>query len=572
MAIPTLQPYVGQNHPAYLLPQRNTELELMPREAYYLPSRKLVSQDDASLIQRARVPRSKFINRFMRKTTFPPTYLIPFMIDEVLPGDHMRYDVTAYVRMATALFPIFDNLRIDTFFFFVPNRLIWTNWVRMMGEQPGGPTDAINYVVPQIVSPVAGHAILTIYDYMGLPTVGQITAGNQYTHNALPLRAYNKIWNEWFRDQNINTAVPDNMGDGPDAVADYAIQTRAKSHDYFTSALPWPQKFTPLQTLFTGTAPVVGIGLSDGTVISAGTNIRQTDGTNPVFPFMQGASVPQIRYDTGGGGVVSATNTPKIYADLAQATGVTINALRQAWLVQDLLERDARGGTRYTELIRSHFGVINPDFRLQRPEYIGGGQTPLNLTPIAQTTPTGGGGLGALGATGTAAGQHRASYAATEHGYIIALINVRSQLSYQQGLHRMWTRVARTDFYFPSLAGLGEQAVLRQEIYCSGVDAEDATVFGYQERWQEYRTRYSDVTGLFRSTSAGNIDEWHLAQVFSPAPTLSPAFIADTPPMARVLAAGGAAANQEFLADILIERTATRPIPTFGTPATLARF
>ena len=267
-----------------------------------------------------------------------------------------------------------------------------------------------------------------------------------------------------------------------------------------------------------------------------------------------------------------AANPPRIFADLAQATGVTINALRQAWLVQDMLERDARGGTRYVELIRSHFGVISPDFRLQRPEYIGGGQTPINLTPIAQTTPTGGGGLGALGATGTSVGHHGASYAATEHGLIMGLISVKSEIHYQQGMHRMWTRSVRQDFYFPALAGLGEQAILRGEIYALGTTANDSVVFGYQERWHELRTRYNEVTGLFRSTAAGNIDEWHLAQEFTAAPTLSDAFIRDEPPMTRVLAAGAAANNMQYLADIHINRTATRPVPMFGTPVTLSHF
>lgn len=545
----------------------------MPKSTYYLPERKLVSQDDAALIQPARVPRSRFTNQFSRLTSFNAGALYPFLVDEVLPGDHLRYNVTAYVRMATALFPMFSNQRLDTHFFFVPCRILWINWVKFMGEQTN-PGDSIAYTVPTISSLAGGFSVASIYDHMGIPPSGQPDGAGVTTINALPLRAYCRIWNDWFRDQNITNTLAIRTGDTPDAWTDYAIMTRAKSHDYFTSALPWPQKFTPLQTLFTGTAPVIGIGAIEGSVVTAPgiASFRESDGNLTPYPFYQGtndAVAQGIRFNSAA--AVGAANPPRIYADLAQATGVTINALRQAWLVQDLLERDARGGTRYTEIIRSHFGVVSPDFRLQRPEYIGGGQTPINITPIAQTA-TGGGGLGSLGGVGTAAGQHSASYAATEHGYIIGIISVKTELHYQQGVHKLWGRRTRYDFYLPSLAGLGEQAILRGEIYHRGLAAVDDLVFGYQERWHEYRTRYSDTASLFRSTSSGNIDEWHLAQEFSAAPTLSSAFIYDDPPMTRVLSAGAAANNQQYLADILINRTAVRPIPMYGTPATLARF
>lgn len=526
------------------------------------------------MIQNARVPRSRFTNTWNRLTTFNAGYLVPFLVDEILPGDHITYDVTAFVRISTLLFPMMSNQRLDTFFFFTPNRLTWENWVRMMGEQDT-PASSIAYTTPQIVSPAGGFAANSIYDHMGLPVAGQITAGETISINALPLRAYARIYNEWFRDENLIDSQYSPTDNGPDTAGNYALIRRAKSHDYFTSALPWPQKFNAPQTLFTGIAPITGLGaLSGGAAPPAGTNYVEASGDIVAYPrALTNADTDTtwgIRFDTNA--VVSPTNPPLVFADLAAATGVTINALRQAWLIQDLLERDARGGTRYTELIRSHFGVTNPDFRLQRPEYIGGGQTSLQLTPIAQTTPTAGGGLGALGAAGTAAGQHRASYAATEHGFIIGILSVRTELAYQQGLHRMWTRLTREEHYFPSLAGLGEQAILRQELYCTGVNADDQTVFGYQERWHEYRTRTSEVTGLFRSTTTGNIDEWHLVQQFGSAPLLNSDFILDTPPMTRVLAAGESADNMQYLADIMINRVAVRPIPMFGTPATLARF
>ena len=537
-----------------------------------LPTRQLVSQEDSAKIEAAQVPRSKFINRWTRKTACDFTALVPILVDEILPGDHMRYDITAYIRMTTPLFPQFDNIRVDTFFFFVPCRLVWTNWVKFMGEQ-ANPGDSIAYTVPVINDmTLGGENVGQLFDHMGIPVLGQLTAGQRLTINALPFRAYNLIYNEWFRDENLQTRRNVPTGDGPDTRADYAtMAARSKRADYFTTALPWPQKFTAPTVPLAGLAPVIGFGKLNDNFNIAGANLIETGGATVNYPFSQviDIAVPNSHFNVRGTG---NPGSPMVYADLAASTGVAINVLRQAWMVQQLLERDARGGTRYVELIRSHFGVINPDFRLQRPEYIGGGQSPLNITPIAQTAPTTGVPLGALGGAGTAAGTHSASYAATEHGYIIGIMNLTAELSYQQGLHKMWTRSTRYDFYWPSLAGLGEQAVLTKELYATGVAATDDTVFGYQERWQEYRTRVSDVTGKMRSTAAGTLDAWHLAQRFTAAPVLNNAFILDIPPQARIAAAGALADNQYFLCDIMYDRTAVRPIPTFGTPAILGRF
>lgn len=527
----------------------------MPARDYYLPKRTLVSQDDAAITARPDVPRSRFSGSWTHKTTFDAGLLIPFLLDEILPGDHMKYNTTAYIRMATPLFPLFDNQRIDTFFFFVPNRLVWESWKRFMGEQTD-PASTIAYTIPVIVSPTGGHAVGSIYDHFGLPT-DYLPAGT-YEHSALPLRAYNLIYNEWFRDQNLINSVNKHIDNGPDPVASYALQRRAKSHDYFTSALPWPQKFT---------APTVPLG---------GRMDVRADGDSATSLGAYSTDVPGYRAFETSASVLSFSGAPitsaeSLYIDLSTATGVAINTFRQAFLVQQLLERDARGGTRYVEILKSHFGVTSPDFRLSRPEYIGGGQTPLQLTPVAQTAPTTGVPLGALGAAGTSVGQHSASYASTEHGYIIGLINVRTELSYQQGIHRMWSRATRYDFYWPAIAGLGEQSILRKEIYAWS-EGDDSQVFGYQEAWHSYRTRYSEITGLMRSGGSPTLDNWHLAQYFSSAPLLNQAFIEDNPPMARVLAAGELAAGQQYLADILISREAVRPVPAFGTPVSLGRF
>lgn len=523
-----------------------------------------------TMIPKADIPRSSFDCQSTHKTTFDAGYLVPIYVDEMLPGDTFRLNMTAFARLATPLYPIMDNMHLDSFFFFVPNRLIWNNWQKFMGQQ-ANPNSSISYVVPQQVSPAGGYAIGSLQDYMGLPTVGQVTGSNTVSHCAFWPRAYNLIYNEWFRDENLQNSVHVDLNDGPDTSTDYVLLRRGKRKDYFTSALPWPQKGASVTLPLGSTAPIIQ-GVNFGNGGTAGNNKYAVRNT------LTGGTA----YNVWGNTLASADGTNpnessyNLYADLSQATAATINQLRQSFQIQKLLERDARGGTRYTEIIRSHFGVISPDARLQRPEYIGGGSTNININPIAQTSGTNASGtttpMGTLAAMGTAlAHNHGFTYSSTEHGVIIGLVSIRADLTYQQGLARMWSRSTRYDFYFPAFATLGEQAVLNKEIYVTGASG-DNDVFGYQERWAEYRYYPSRISSLFRSTAAGTIDAWHLAQKFTATPTLNTTFIQDTPPVSRVVAVGAAANGQQFIFDSFFDCKKARPMPMYSVPGLIDHF
>lgn len=538
-----------------------------------------VNPHQFAMIPRADIPRSAFRMQTSHKTTFSAGALIPVYVQEVLPGDSFNVQMTAFSRMATPIYPIMDNLQMESFFFFVPNRLLWNNWVKFMGEQDN-PGDSISYIVPQLVSPNGGFARLSIYDYMGLPCASNLGANN-VSVNALPLRAYNLIYKEWFRDENLQNSPVINKGDGPDTLTDYAILNRGKRHDYFTSCLPFTQKGSAVTLPLSGNATVRtnASALVSGSQAAAFWN-NSTGGGAPVSNNVSGFVSSQLIVGTGALGATQGSGLypSNLYADLSTATATTINALRLAFQTQRLLERDARGGTRYTEIVRSHFGVVSPDARLQRPEFLGGGSSPVNITPIAQQSQTGltGGStpMGTLAGVGTnLARNHGFSRAFTEHGYILGLVNIRADLAYQQGIRKLWSRTTRYDFYFPVFAMLGEQSVLNKEIYCDG-SANDALTFGYQERWAEYRYHPSLITGYFNSTNATPLDAWHLAQKFTALPALNSAFIQDSAASSvqRVVAAGAAAANQQFLCDIFFDQKVARPMPMYSVPGLIDHF
>jgi len=527
---------------------------------------KSVMSHQFSRIPSANIQRSTFKRSHGYKTTLDPDYIYPIYCDEILPGDTFNVKLSSIARLNTPIVPIMDNMFMDFFFFFVPNRLVWDQFQQFMGEQKD-PGDSTDYVIPTVQSDITdGFAIGSLADYFGLPTgVPGLTV------NALPFRGYNLIFDEWFRDQNLVDSVKVEHDEGPDDILSYNLLKRGKRHDYFTSCLPWPQKGPGVELPLGTSAPVRGIGAIDPTYPNIPTNVYESGaGFNVVYDSSKtidpGIASGQMIVEQS-----TSTGYPNIWADLSDAVGPTINSLRETFQLQKLLERDARGGTRYTEIIKSHFLVNSPDSRLQRPEYLGGGSRSIQVTPVAQTTQTleSGSPLGTLGAVGYHA-QSGVGFTKSfvEHGYVFGFVQIRADITYQTALNKMWSRSTKYDFYWPALSHLGEQAVLNKEIYAQNTAA-DENVFGYQERWAEYRYAPSLITGKMRSVDPTSLDVWHLSQDFSELPVLNKDFIEENMPIERVVAVVD---EPTFTFDAYFDISATRPMPVYSVPGLVDHF
>lgn len=554
-----------------------------------------VNQSHFAMIPQANIRRSVFDRSHVYKTTFNEGQLIPYFVDEVIPGDTFTLNPVEFCRLATPVVPFMDNIYIESFFFFVPSRLVYDKWVNLCGEQEN-PEDSTDYLVPTVS--LTGDMTNKLPDYMGIACASGTF--NNVSINCLPFRSYWLIWNEWFRDENLQKSVKVSKGESntvlepmgqstanpnyglPSGVSNwYDPAPRGKRYDYFTGALPWPQKGPAVDLPLGQVANVVSN--NQDILFSSGGSLPHGSSPSSVRPTFSNVALGGRSTGYSSGSVIDPSPAGNVslnalrfgsqtglQVDLTSATSITINSLRQAFMLQRYYEIDARGGTRYTEKLQAHFGVTNPDARLQRPEFLGSHSSMMNINPVTQTSSTDSttpqGNLAAYGLN--AQRYHAFTKSFSEFGYVIGLINVRADLTYQQGVNKMWLRSDVLDFYWPSFAHLGEQAIQNIEIYCQGNDV-DKKVFGYQERYAEYRYKPSLITGQFRSTYKEPLDIWHLSQKFATLPTLSDEFIQDHPPISRVVAVPS---YPHFLLDVKFNLKCIRPMPMYGIPGMMGHF
>lgn len=552
------------------------------------------SEQHYNQVPHAEIRRSRFKRDFSILTTINEGDLVPIYVDEVLPGDTFKIDVNGLVRMATPLYPVMDNCNMDIFFFFVPCRLLWDHFINMMGQNDKSFwAESVEYTTPKAKAPKGGWKIGSIADYMGIPTeIENIEV------NRMPFNAYAKIWNEWFRDENLQQPVEVFTGD--ETLNDTTTQGELKNiekpergidilkvckhKDYFTSSLPQPQKGEAVPLPLVGNAPIKLYGQNaygereNNVVTNYGTtptaneimqnNFAIKENPNAKAPYIltgQASGQNQLYYADG---TPAINEIGRYEADLSAVTATTINELRNAIAVQHILERDARTGTRYKEILKGAWGVTSPDARLDRSEYIGGYRMPININQVIQTSSTNT--TSPQGNTAaysmTTMSKHMCTYSATEHGYVLGLCCVRVDHSYQQGLSRLWTRSTRFSYYDPMLANLGEQPVLNQEIYAQG-NEKDEEVFGYQEAWADYRYRTNMVTSEMRSTYAKSLDAWHYADHYTSLPTLSNDWIKEgSENIARTLAVEDTNHSYQFICNFYFDQTWTRPMPIYSVP------
>ena len=534
----------------------------MPKERLVQQPATSAAQAHFSQVPSAEIERSTFDRSHGWKGTIETCgQLVPVYWDEILPGDTFNMSCSIFMRLATPLHPFMDNLKGQIHFFFVPNRLLWEHWINFMGEQRGQADDPADYSIPTATFDLSNPgAFGTVGDYLGLP-IGQTGV---LSVSDLPFRCYDLIWYEWYRDQNIHLEDPPPIGDGATDRTLENVRHRMKRKDYFTSALPWPQKGDPVTIPLGTEAPVQASGTAIPTFVIDGTG-------NERLGWSPGGDASSVDFQTytgpSGSFIPMGWDDPALEADLSTATAVTINDLRTAFQIQRLLERDARGGTRYIEIVLSHFGVQSDDARMQRPEYLGMGHGNININPVAATVAQPDTPQGTLAAVGTGLIKGGFTHSFTEHGLVMGLLSVQADQTYQHGVERYWHRLSRNSFYWPAFAHLGEQPIWNGELWYGSGD--EAGTWGYQERHGDYRYKQGRICTEFRSNHPQSLDVWHLAQDFDQLPELNKEFIGELPPIDRVIAVP---AEPDFLVDAWFNLKCTRPMPVYAVPGMIDHF